>query len=843
METLFFGFLSGLEASWPVWVGAVAAVLILGFTGAPLMLWLLGTGLLLWGYAAPTWTWVTLGIIALFFAVKPVRRATLSNGIMKAMKAFNFLPVISQTEQTAIDAGTVWIDGELFSGKPDFNRILNESYPELNEREQAFLDNQVEELCAMTNDWEVFQNRDLSPEIWDYVLKQRFFGLIIPEEYGGLGFSALANSAIVAKLTSRCGPLATTVMVPNSLGPAELLIHYGTKEQKDYYLPRLAVGDEIPCFALTEPNAGSDAGAISSNGVVFKGEDGKLYVRLNWNKRYITLAAIATVLGLAFKLRDPENLLGKGEDLGITCALIPTDLPGIKLGERHDPLGVPFYNCPTSGKDVVVPVNAIIGGPEGAGLGWKMLMECLAAGRGISLPASSAGGMKAMLRVTSAYAAVRKQFGLPIGKFEGIEEPVSRIAGYTYIFEAARRFTCGALMDGAKPAVVTAIAKYSFTESFRDVVNDSMDVLGGAAISKGPKNMIAHGYYSVPVSITVEGANILTRTLMIFGQGAIRCHPYALKEIQALTNNDLKAFDDAFWKHIGHVGHNFFRSVLLSVTRGRLAGSPVNGVAAPYYKKMSWASATFALIADIAMGSLGGALKIREKLTGRFADVLIWMYLGTSVLRRFEAEGRRKEDEAFLHYAMQLSFANIQQAFDGIFRHLDVPGLGWLFKGPVALWSRTNTMSSGPSDKIAQRLAKAVQIPGQQRDRFTEGMFMPKPESEPLAQLERAFRLSVQSEDVARKIKDGIRTKALPRMKPALLLDAALEKGIITKADYDLVMLAEKERAEAIRVDSFTLEEYKKTAVVPQPTLNVRATQKPQNGNGKGMKDFQQILN
>ncbi len=822
METLFFGLFSGYEYSWAIAVAAVLTFIFLGFTGAPLLIWLTTAGILMWGFGAPVWSWAILGVVTLFFAVPPVRRATLSAGIMKLMKAMNFLPVISKTEQTAIDAGTVWIDGELFSGKPDFNRILNESYPSLTDKEQAFLDNQVEKLCEMTNDWEVFQNRDFPPHVWEYMLKEKFFGLIIPEKFGGLGFSPLANSAIVAKLTSRCGPLSTTVMVPNSLGPAELLIHYGTKEQKDYYLPRLATGDEIPCFALTEPNAGSDAGSIQSSGVVFKGDDGKLYLRLNWEKRYITLAAIATVLGLAFKLRDPENLLGKGEDPGITCALIPTNIPGIELGERHDPLGVPFYNCPTSGKDVIVSADVIIGGAEGVGNGWRMLMESLSAGRGISLPASSAGGAKALLRISSAYAAVRKQFGLPIGKFEGIEEPLTRIASSAYILEAARKFTCGALQEGAKPAVVSAIAKYSFTETFRENVNDMMDILGGAAISRGPKNLAAHAYLSVPVSITVEGANILTRTLMIFGQGAIRCHPYALKEINALMSGDVKAFDDAFWKHVGHVVRNFFRSVMLSITRGRLAGSPVSGPAAQYYRKMAWTSATFALISDIALGSLGGALKIREKLTGRFADVLIWMYLGTSVLRRFEAEGRPKEDEAFMHYSMQLCFAKIQDAFDGIFRHMDAPGLGWLFRGPVSLWSRMNTIGTYPNDKLAQKLAKAVQTPGIHRDHLTDGIYLPKAEQEPVAQLEKAFLLSVQAEEVAKKIKDAIKRKELPMKKPALLVEEAFEKGVITREDYNLIQKAEKERAEAIRVDSFTLEEYKKTAAEPQPTLNVR---------------------
>lgn len=821
MEFYLFGGFSEISTAVVV-AAAVLTVFVLGYKGAPLLLWLVGAAVLMWGYAAPIWMWIVLGIITLLFAVKPVRRAVLSNALMKTMKALQFLPVISKTERTAIEAGTVWVDGELFSGNPDFKRILNEAYPDLTEKEQAFMDNQVEKLCEMTNDWEVFQNRDLPPEVWDYILKEKFFGLIIPEEYGGLGFSPLANSSVVAKITSRCGPLSTTVMVPNSLGPAELLIHYGTTEQKDYYLPRLAVGKEIPCFALTEPNAGSDAGSITSHGEVFKGEDGNLHLKLNWDKRYITLASIATVLGLAFKLRDPQNLLGKGEDLGITCALIPTSTEGVDIGSRHDPLGVPFYNCPTSGKDVIVPVDVIIGGVEGAGNGWRMLMESLAAGRGISLPASSTGGTKAVLRVASAYAAVRKQFGLPIGKFEGIEEPLARIAGYTYILEAARKYTCGGLQTGAKPAVVTAIAKYNFTETFRKAMNDGMDILGGAAISRGPRNTLAHGYMSVPVSITVEGANILTRTLMIFGQGAIRCHPYALKEIEALTDNDLAKFDDAFWKHVNHVGRNKFRSVLLSLTRGRLTPSPVPGPAARYYKKMAWASATFAFVSDIALGSLGGSLKVKEKLTGRFADVLSWMYLGISVLRRFEADGRRKEDEPFMHYSMQLAFANIQEAFDGIFRHMDAPLIGWFFRYPGAFWSRLNPIGTPPSDTLGKKIAKAVQVPGEQRDRLTEGIYVSADVNDALGRIENAFRLSVEADAVAGKIKDAIRKKELPRDKPLRLLDAALEKGVITKEDYDLVQKAEIARNDAIQVDSFTLDEYKKSAVTPQPTLNVR---------------------
>jgi acyl-CoA dehydrogenase len=814
METLFFGFLTE-QPLWAVIVTAVVVLLVLGYTGAPLLLWMLGAAVLLWGFGAPVWTLYVLGVLAVLLLIKPVRRNILSAGMMKFMTAMKFLPVISETERTAIEAGTVWVDGELFSGKPDFKKILKETYPDLTPEEQKFMDGPVEELCRMTNDWDVFQKRDLPPEAWEYMKKERFFGLIIPKKDGGHGFSALANSSVVAKLASRSGPLSTTVMVPNSLGPAELLIHYGTDAQKDHYLPRLARGEEIPCFALTETNAGSDAGAIESNGVVFRNDDGKLYLKLNWEKRYITLAAISTVLGLAFKLRDPENLLGKGTDPGITCALIPSNTPGVQLGLRHDPLGVPFVNCPTFGRDVVVPVDSIIGGVEGIGKGWRMLMESLAAGRGISLPASSTGAIKAVMRLTGAYAAVRKQFGVQIGRFEGIEEPLARIGGYAYIYEAARKFTCGGLDKGAKPAVVTAIAKYNFTETMRKAINDGMDILGGAAISRGPRNMLANGYIGIPISITVEGANILTRTLMIFGQGAIRCHPYAFKEIDALTRGDLKQFDDSFWKHIGHVGHNKARSFLLSLTRGRLAGSPVSGPAARYFKKMSWTSASFAFTADIAMGSFGGNLKMKEKLTGRFADILSWMYLGTAVLRRFEAEGRRKEDEAFLHWSMQYCFAQIQNAFDGIYRHMDVPVFGWFFKGPMLWWSRLNPIGSMPSDQLGSRVARAMQTPGEHRDRLTDGVYLPDPAdmNEPLSVLENAFRLSVQSDAVARKIREAVKSGKLPKEAPSKLVVKAVDAGIISQEEASLVAETEKARRDAVAVDSFTMEEYKLTAI------------------------------
>ena len=804
-----FGFLVG-HPFWTIGV-LVLGFLALGFAEASLLTWTIAFGLLLYGLGAPTWLWITAAALALVFNVRALRRRLVTSPIMGIMRALKFLPTISETERVAIEAGTVWVDGELFSGRPDFDRLLKESYPELTEEEQSFLDGPVEEVCRLTDDWDVLQRRDLSPETWQYLKDQRFFGLIIPKEYGGMGFSASANSAVVTKISSRSMVLGVTVMVPNSLGPAELLTHYGTEKQKEFYLPRLARGIEVPAFALTEPNAGSDAGAISSSGVVYKGDDGELYLRLNWDKRYITLAGVSTVLGLAFQLRDPDNLLGKGTDLGITCALVPSDAPGVDLSLRHDPLGVPFYNCPTSGKDVVVKVeDAIIGGREGAGRGWQMLMESLAAGRGISLPASSTAGTKMAARAAGAYAAVRKQFGLPIGKFEGIEEPLARLGGWSYLLEAARRYTCGGLDTGAKPAVVTAMAKYNFTEIFRKAVNDAMDIMGGAAISRGPRNSIANAYAGIPVSITVEGANILTRTLMVFGQGAIRCHPYAYQEITSAAKRDVAGFDEAFWGHIGHVVRNAARSAVLSLSRGYLATSPISGPSRRYVQRLAWSSASFAITADLAMGLLGGDLKRKETLTGRFSDVFSWMYLGTAVLRRFEAEGRRPEDLPLFRWSMEYALGQIQQGFDGLFRNMEGPAATrWVFRGPLAWWSRLNSVGNGPSDDLGHAVARILQTPGAQRDALTNLSYLPLDDlEEPIGRLENAFRLSVRAEEVARKIKKAVRARKLPKAAPAKLVDPALAAGIISESEARLVREAEAARADAIAVDSFTNAEY-----------------------------------
>ncbi|SHE95863.1 acyl-CoA dehydrogenase [Fodinibius roseus] len=814
----FFNESLGFLFQYPLWAVIVSMVIVatlLAFWGTPLWIWAIGGFVALWGFSAPSWLFVVYSALVLLFNIKAIRRTFLTGPLMKLLDALNFLPVISETERTAIEAGNVWVDAELFSGKPDLERLANESYPELSDDEQAFLEGPVEELCSMVDDWDVFVRKGFTDEVWDYMREHKFFGLIIPEEYGGYNFSATAHSAIIAKLASRCGPLATTVMVPNSLGPAELLMHYGTQEQKDRYLPGLATGEEMPCFALTEPTAGSDAGAMTAEGEVFKGEDGELYIRLNFEKRYITLAAISTIIGLAFKLEDPENHLGKGRDLGITCALIPSDTEGIRLGRRHDPLGVPFYNCPINGDDAVVSIDQIIGGPEQAGNGWQMLMESLGVGRGISLPAQSAGGAKVATRAIGAYAAVRRQFGINIGKFEGIEEPMARIGGFNYLMDAARRYTCAALDTGEKPAVITAIAKYNFTELGRRIVNDAMDIQGGAGISRGPRNIFAHQYTALPIAITVEGANILARSLMIFGQGAIRCHPYAYDEIDALTRGDVKAFDNVFWKHIGHIVRNTARAFLLSVTRGAISSSPVDGAASAYYKKLSWASASFAFLADVALGSYGGGLKIKEKISGRFADILSWMYLATTTLRRYDAEGQHEEDRIFFEWAMQYAFAQIQEAFDAIYREIQVPGLSWLFRGPIALWSRMNRIGTMPADALGHRVAQAMQKPGRQRDRLTDGIYLPEDKNQAMGRYDYALQALADAEAVYKKIYKATKKKELPKTQPRFVIDEALEKGIISSDEAELIREAENARLDLVEVDEFTLEEYQNQTPAP----------------------------
>lgn len=812
------------EANFNLALGATVFLLLaFGYTGVPFALWTLLILVALVGFQMPMAALIAVAVVLFIFNINPLRRFLVSSAVMKLMKAMQLIPKISATERTALEAGVVWMEAELFSGKPNLKKLINQPYPKLTAEEQAFLDNEVEELCSMLDDWKFWQSKQLPPEVFEFIKKKGFLGMIIPKEYGGKAFSASAHSAVIQKISSRSVACAIYVMVPNSLGPAELLNHYGTDAQKKKYLPRLADGTEIPCFGLTEPTAGSDAGSIISEGILFKGDDGKINIRLNWNKRWITLASIATILGVAFRLRDPENLLGKGEDLGITCALVPANLPGITLGRRHDPLGVPFHNCPMQGKDVVVNAeDAIIGGLARAGQGWQMLMESLGAGRGISLPAQAVGGSKLVSRVTSNHSVIRKQFGLSIGKFEGIEEPLARIGGNTYLLEALRSYVLSALDQKISPPICTAITKYIATEIARKTVCDGMDIMGGAGISMGPRNLLATGYIGIPISITVEGANILTRTLMIFGQGALRAHPYAFKEVNAVEKNDLKSFDEAFWGHIGHIARNVTRSLVLSLTRGHLIFSPVSGPMRRYYQKLSWTSASFAFMADLSMGLLGGKLKVKEKLTGRFADILSWMFIGTAVLRRWEADGRPKEDLPFVHYSMTLAFNNIQEAFDGIYSNLDVPLLGWIFRGPVRWWARFNFLALPPRDRLTQAVAETLLNNEGARNRLTNGIFLPSDPAEALGRLEKAYAVIKKAAGVEKKIRIAVKKKQLPKKPNIAALQEAVRKGILTQEEFSVLDEAERLRLDAIQVDDFTQEDY-----TPGGAANKKTETKP----------------
>ena len=788
--------------------GAAGLALALGHLGVRAWMWALALLACLYGFGAPVWllaAGMAAGILIVFV---PIRRHVLTRPMMAAVRSADMLPRISDTEQVAIEAGTVWVDGELFSGKPNFRRILRQPYPSLTHEEQVFLDGPVEELCRVTDSWRLWGDRELPPEAWEIIRREKFFGLIIPKEYGGHGFSARANSAVVQKLHSRCGPLATMVMVPNSLGPAELLVHYGTKEQQDYYLPRLADASLIPAFALTEAAAGSDAGAVQAKGVVFQDQGGDLKLRLTWDKRYITLAPMAGVLGLAFKLYDPENLLSRGRAPGITCALIPTTTPGVVTGQRHDPLGVPFPNGPTEGRDVVVPVDAIIGGAAGAGHGWRMLVESLATGRGISLPAVATGGIKTAYLVASAYAMVREQFGLPIGRFEGIQEALSRIGGAAYLSEAAAVYTVGAIDRGAKPAVVTAMAKYSLTELSRKVVLDAMDILGGNGISGGPRNLLCEAYVSVPISITVEGANILTRTLIVFGQGAIRCHPWAYKVIGALRSGDHKDFDEAIWGFMGHVLRNKARTFVLGITRGRLQLVPARGLVGRYLRKLGWASASFAFLADGAIMMIGASLKRKERVAGRFADILSWMYLAAAALRRFEAEGRLREDEPYLRWVMDFAFSKMQTSFEDLLANMPIRGLAWIFRGPLLLWWRINPLSLGPKDSDGRKIAQLMQTAGEQRSRMAQGVYVPEDADQAMGRLQQAFIAAANASPARTRVHRAVRSGTVDE-GPAMV-DDAVAAGVITEEEKDLIIAAAAAQWDAIQVDSFEEDEYLK---------------------------------
>lgn len=771
------------------WAGVLAATIFVGCEPS-LLFWFI---------------YIPINIVLL---IPGIRKELISRHLVSLINKLHLMPSISDTEKTALRAGTIWVDGEFFSGKPDFDAIFKEHYPSLTEDEKSFLENETDTVCEMTDDWAVFRERDLSKEVWQYLKDQKFLGMIIPKSYGGLGFSALGHSAVIQKMASRSQVLAITTMVPNSLGPAELLMHYGTTEQKEHYLPRLADGREIPCFALTEPLAGSDATSISSYGEVFTDSDGEVKIRLQFDKRYITLGSIATVIGLAFVLRDPNEVLGKGIDLGISCALVDAKLKGVVQGRRHDPLGVPFINSPINGKDVIIGIADIIGGEKGIGKGWMMLMESLAVGRGISLPSTSTGGAKLGARVAGAYAEVREQFGISIGKFEGIEIELAKIAAFTYMMDASRKFTIGAIDAGKKPAVINAVMKYHSTEKFRDVINNAMDILGGAAISLGPKNLLGHAYFGAPVAITVEGANIMTRTLIQFGQGVIRCHPYAYKEIEALEEGNIKAFDENFFKHVGFTLRNMVRMTLLSLTRGYLHFSSRSSLIAKYERKLVWSSATFAFLTDFVMGYYGGSLKQKEKITARFGDVLSWMYLLSATLKRYEAEGERAEDRVYVQWIGDYALHNIQTAFEEISNNIDRSVVGLFFAYPIAWYMRLNSLGKAPNDRFSKDLASKILVDGNDRDNLTEGIYIPEDETSALGRLEYAFKLSRKADNIVSKVKKELRAGKLSK-GPNLYADA-LSAGIINEEEYKLLLEAKAVKEETIMVDEFTQENYVK---------------------------------
>jgi len=739
--------------------------------------------------------------INLLLLIIPLRKKIISAPLVSLIKKLNLMPRISDTEKIALRAGDIWIDGDFFSGSPNFKKILNELYPSLTQEENEFLNTKVDEVCKMTIDFKVFAKRDLSSQTWTYLKENKFFGMIIPKEYGGLGFSALAHSSVVQKLASHSQVLAITTMVPNSLGPAELLLNYGTKSQKQYYLPRLADGVEIPCFALTEPLAGSDATSIRSRGELFK-KNGKLFIKLNFNKRYITLGSIASIIGLAFVLIDKNELLGRGKDLGITCALVDSKLDGVNQKQRHDPLGIPFINSPISGVDVVISIDDVIGGLDGVSKGWKMLMECLSVGRGISLPSTSTGGVKLSAGVAGSYSSIREQFGLSISKFEGISEVLARLASNAYMLDAARIFTLGAIDAGKKPAVINAVMKYHSTEIFRKSINDAMDILGGAGISLGEKNLLGHAYMGAPIAITVEGANIMTRTLIQFGQGVIRCHPYAYKEILALESSDIEAFDKAFFAHIGFNLKNMLKMILISISRAYIYKPVSVGAGAYYERKLIWASISFAFFTDFVMAYYGASLKQKGQMTARFGDILSAMYLLSATLRRYKADNNKDDD--FVKYIGDSQLRIIQNAYNEIAANLfENKILNFLFK-PFKWYISFNSLSCDVDDKLSQKLALHISKNSEIRDRLIDGIY----HSDTYILIEEALKLHEQAYSIVQKIKYAIKSNKLSKKNIYLLIDDALKANIISEFEKNILLKAKKAKEKVIQVDAFTIDDY-----------------------------------
>ncbi|MEC5160400.1 MULTISPECIES: acyl-CoA dehydrogenase [unclassified Janthinobacterium] len=790
------------QAAGALWVAAIALWIVVGYAGD--VIDALAAAVLL----------VVLGAPAVLLASKSLRRSLVSPHLLALFK--RILPSMSETERDALEAGTTWWDADLFSGKPDWNKLLSLPAPSLSDEEQAFLGNEVNQLCALVDDWESTQLwQGLSPQAWQFARDRGFLGMIIPKQYGGKQFSAYMHSQVVMKLSTRCSALAVQVMVPNSLGPAELLLHYGTDAQKDYYLPRLAAGTEVPCFALTSPYAGSDAAAIPDTGVVCMGQfEGRetLGLRVSWTKRYITLGPVATLLGLAFRAVDPDKLLPPGVEPGISCALIPTTHAGVVIGRRHWPLNAVFQNGPTSGSDVFIPMQWVIGGQPQIGKGWRMLMECLAAGRAISLPSASVGTAKLAVRGTSAYAAIRRQFKTAIGKFEGVQEALARMGGNLYMMDATRKLSALAVDLGEKPAVISAIAKYHVTERARAVVNDGMDVLGGKGICMGPSNFLARAYQQIPIAVTVEGANILTRCLIIFGQGAIRAHPYVLKEMHASTETDgrkaLLDFDDAFFGHVGFVCANAARALCYGLT-GALLKPEVRAAAEDmlrYYRAVDRLSTAFALMTDFAMFVLGGSLKRRERISARLGDILSQMYLISATLKRFEDDGRPQADAPYVHWSVQDALARAQNALIGVLDNFPNRALALalrLLVFPFGLPYRE------PSDALGGEVAEAMQTAGPGRERLLADCFVADDFGDPIACGELAFALLPQVEAIEHRFKPAVHSGALAAIPQSLVemrewvADAAAS-GLITAEERHVLSDFARYADISIQVDDFS---------------------------------------
>jgi acyl-CoA dehydrogenase len=794
---LVFLLASGIAAyhRWRLatWAAATASALVAA--------WLLGAHA-----AATVAAGLLLALVALPLLLPAIRKPYITAPLLRFYT--KILPPLSETERVALESGTVGFEGELFSGRPDWDRLLSQPRPVLTDEEQAFLDGPTEQLCRMIDDWDITHvHADLPPELWEFIKRERFFGMIIPKEYGGLGFSALAHHKVIQKISSISTVVSSTVGVPNSLGPGELLMHYGTEEQKQHYLPRLADGREVPCFALTGPFAGSDATSIPDYGIVCTGEwngASVVGVKLTFEKRYITLAPVATVIGLAFRMYDPDGLIGDTTDIGITLALLPRDTPGVEVGRRHFPLNSPFQNGPVEGREVFIPLGQLIGGEDFAGQGWRMLVECLSVGRAITLPSTASGGAKMGAIATGAYARIRKQFGLSIGRFEGVAEALARIAGKAYAISALAQATASAVDRGEKPAVPSAIAKYHCTEMGRDVVIDAMDVHGGKGIVLGPRNYLGRAWQATPISITVEGANIMTRSLMIFGQGAILCHPWVLKEMKAALLPDeadrLEEFDRNLFGHIGFAISNAVRSLWFGLTSARLGKAPGDDYTRRYYRKLNRYSAVLALCADTSMLLLGGKLKFKESLSGRLGDVLSHLYIASAMLKRYEDEGRPVGDRPLLAWAFHDSVHRMETALSAALRNFPIRPVGWLLWLLVFPLGRR---AQAPSDRLGHKAASLLMSPGDARDRLAEGVFTTPGANNPAGRVNSYLPKVILAEPVERKFMKALKHSDIEALDFGAQLDEGVREGWITAEERAQLEELREMTLDAITVDDF----------------------------------------